>query len=94
MLLLGAEEPKTFEQAKNNDEWNEAMKTEIEAIEKNKTWVLTELPPGRKPISLKWVYKIKKETNGDVVKYKARLVARGFVQKKGVDFEEVFAPVT
>lgn len=94
MLLLGVEEPKMFDQAKDCREWNEAMKTEIESIEKNKTWVLTDLPPGGKPISLKWVYKIKKDTKCDIVKYKARLVARGFMQKKGIDFNEVFVPVT
>lgn len=82
LLLIGIEEPRSFEEAKTNEEWNKAMRTELEAIEKNKTWVLTDLPVGRKPISLKWVYKIKKDTNGEIVKYKAILVARGYVQKK------------
>lgn len=69
------------------------MQAEMDAIERNKTWVLTDLPPGRKTISLKWVYKLKKNTDGEIVKYKTRIIARGFVQKKGIDFEEVFAPV-
>lgn len=47
------------------------MKVEIKAIEKNKTWILTDLPPGRKTISLKWIYKLKKNTEGEIVKYKA-----------------------
>lgn len=94
LLLIRIEEPKSFEEAKTSEEWNKAMRTELEAIEKNKTWVLTELPAGRKPICLKWVYKIKKDTNGDMVKYKARLVARGYVQKKGIDYDEVFALLT
>lgn len=94
MLLLGIEEPANFEQAVKEPEWQKAMQVEMDAIEKNKTWVLTDLPPGRKAISLKWVYKLKKNTDGEIVKYKARIVARGFVQKKGIDFEEVFAPVT
>lgn len=94
MLLLGIEEPASFEQAIKDSEWIKAMKTEMDAVENNKTWVLTDLPPGRKAISLKWVYKLKKNTDGEIVKYKARIVARGYVQKKGIDYEEVFAPVT
>lgn len=50
---MGVEEPKTFEKVKISKEWNEAMIAKIEAIEKNKTWVLTDLPASRKPISLK-----------------------------------------
>lgn len=93
-MLLGIEEPVCYSQAEKEVEWRKAMQCEIDAIEKNKTWVLTDLPPGRKAISLKWVYKVKKNTKDEVVKYKARIVARGFVQKQGVNFDEVFAPVT
>ena len=56
-------------------------------------WTLTTLPAGHKPIGLKWVYKLKKNTEGDVIKHKARLVAKGYVQRQGINFEEVFAPV-
>ena len=94
LMLLNAEEPVCFKQAANERKWNEAMQTEINSIEKNQTWLLTELPAGHKPIGLKWVYKLKRDTNGEILKYKARLVAKGYVQKYGVDFEEVFAPVT
>lgn len=69
------------------------MDKEIQSIEKNKTWNLCKLLVGHKPIGLNWVYKLKKNSAGEVVKYKARLVAKGYVQKKGVDFDEVFAPV-
>lgn len=55
---------------------------------------LTELPEGHKVIDLKWIYKLKRDAGGKVVKHKARLVARGFVQKHGIDYEESFAPVT
>jgi hypothetical protein len=54
---------------------------------------LSDLPPNQKPIGLKWVYKLKKNSNGVVTKHKARLVAKGYVQTQGIDFEEVFAPV-
>jgi hypothetical protein len=56
-------------------------------------WELVKLPVGHKPIGLKWVFKLKRNVEGEVVNHKARLVAKGFVQKQGIDFEEVFAPV-
>jgi hypothetical protein len=70
------------------------MCEEIEAVERNNTWELVNLPHGHQPIGLKWVYKSKKNEAGDVIKHKARLVARGFVQQAGIDFDEVFALVT
>lgn len=94
LLYAGIDEPTGFSEAVKESEWKVAMQTEIDAIEKNQTWVLTDLPAGRKAINLKWVYKLKRDTNGQIIKHKARLVAKGYVQKKGVDFDEVFAPVT
>lgn len=70
------------------------MKAEISAIERNKTRKLAELPPGHKTISVKWVYKLKRDANGDVINHKERLVVKGYVQRQGIDFEEVFTPVT
>jgi len=63
------------------------------SIADNKTWTLTEAPPGAKPIRLKWVFKIKRDADGNITRHKARLVAKGYVQRAVVDFEEVFAPV-
>lgn len=63
------------------------------SIEKNNTWDLVELPEGVKPIGLKWIFKIKRNADGTICKYKARLVVKGYVQKHGVDYDEVFAPV-
>ncbi|KAD1781278.1 hypothetical protein E3N88_42305 [Mikania micrantha] len=80
----------------NNEDdknWINAMKVEMEAIEKNNTWTLVDPPENHRTIGLKWVFKLKKDARGNVVKYKARLVANGYVQKHGVDFDEVFAPV-
>jgi len=93
MLYLSAEEPANYRDAALEREWRQAMQAEFEAIEKNQTWELTELPPGHKPIGLKWVYKVKRDNEGKILKYKARLVAKGYVQRQGVDFDEVFAPV-
>ena len=59
------------------------MLEEMKAIEENETWQLVDPPPGCRPISLKWVYKVKRDELGAIVKYKARLVARGFVQREG-----------
>ncbi|KAL8089889.1 hypothetical protein AgCh_039374 [Apium graveolens] len=94
MLMLSVEEPTSYSQAAKEKEWRDAMKTELNSIEKNKTWVLSDLPQGHKAIGMKWVYKIKKDMDGNVIKHKARLVARGYVQQQGIDYEEVFAPVT
>lgn len=74
-------------------DWLEAMKSELDSIGKNNTWRLVELPHGHRPIGLKWVFKLKKDVEGKITKQKARLVAKGYIQQKGVDFDEVFAPV-
>ena len=73
--------------------WIKAMDEEMGAHAANSTWELTDLPPGRRAISCKWVYKVKVARDGTVERYKARLVCRGFEQRKGVDYEETFAPV-
>lgn len=89
-------EPKTFKQAMNCAEaikWKKAMEEEIRSINQNKTWDLVKLPSNKKAIGCKWVYKIKRDENGQVCSYKARLVAQGFSQKYGEDYDEVFAPV-
>ena len=92
-LLIEEDEPTCYREVAGQAAWEQAMKIEIEAIEKNETWSLTELPVGHKVIGLKWVFKLKKNSNGEIIKYKARLVAKGYTQQQGVDFDEVFAPV-
>ena len=57
------------------------------------TWELIDPPLGCCPIGLKLVYKVKRDERGAIVKHKARLIVRGFVQREGIDFKEVFAPV-
>ena len=69
------------------------MEAEMQSIEENKPWSLVDLPPGHKPIGLKWVFKVKRDEHSAIVKHKARLVAKGYVQRPGIDFTEVFAPV-
>jgi len=70
------------------------MTTKIEALELNKTRSIVDLPPGRKPINFKWVYKVKYNSDGSIERYKARLVIRGDRQVEGVDYTETFAPIT
>lgn len=89
-------EPKSFNEAMNSSfkvNWLNAMKGEINSLEKNDAWKLTDLPPGRKAIGCKWVYKVKYNPNGSVQRFKARLVAQGYSQKFGEDYDRIFAPV-
>ncbi|GJR98039.1 ribonuclease H-like domain, reverse transcriptase, RNA-dependent DNA polymerase [Tanacetum coccineum] len=92
-LLLAEDEPKNYKEASNDQKWIEAMKDELDSINRNNTWKLTSLPPGHKAIGLKWVFKTKRDADGKIIKHKARLVAKGYIQEHGIDFEEVFAPV-
>lgn len=90
-------EPKTYKQAikcKDSDKWIKAMLEEINSINASKTWTETTLPENRKAIGSRWVFKLKKNELGGIERYKARLVAQGFTQKFGIDYDEVFAPVT
>ncbi|KAG9444753.1 hypothetical protein H6P81_016093 [Aristolochia fimbriata] len=86
-------DPQTYEEATKDDGWLEAMDKEIASIEKNDTWTLTTLPLEKKSIGVKWVYKTKYQSNGEIDKLKARLVVNGYRQKPGIDYFEVFAPV-
>ncbi|WVZ80684.1 LOW QUALITY PROTEIN: hypothetical protein U9M48_028141 [Paspalum notatum var. saurae] len=74
--------------------WVNAMHEELENFERNQVWVLVEPPPHCNPIGTKWVFKKKQGEDGVVVRNKARLVAQGFYQNEGIDYEETFAPIT
>jgi hypothetical protein len=69
------------------------MHEELENFETNQVWELVEPPPSCKPIGTKWVSKNKEGENGEVVRNKSRLVAEGYSQKDGIDYEKTFAPV-
>lgn len=86
-------EPAFYNQAQGQPEWEAAMKTELQALNLNHTWDIVKLPKGKKPVSCKWVYKIKQKADGSIERYKAGLVAKGFTQKHGIDFHETFSPV-
>jgi hypothetical protein len=73
--------------------WEEAAQSEYNSIQAAGTWTLVLLPPDRKAIKSKWVFKIKRLSDGSIDRYKARLVAKGFAQEEGIDYLETFAPV-
>eukprot|EP00253_Pinus_taeda_P032896 PITA_32896 len=86
-------EPSCFEDASTNEVWMQAMKEEMDSIQRNDTWKLTELPHVKKKIGTKWVYKTKFNNVGSVERHKERLVAKGFTHKYRIDYEERFAQV-
>ena len=79
--------------ALSDPNWVNAMHEELENFERNHVWDLVEPPPNCRPIGTKWIFKNKYGENGMVVRNKARLVAQGFCQKEGIDYDEAFAPV-
>ncbi|GKA90133.1 ribonuclease H-like domain-containing protein [Tanacetum coccineum] len=91
--FLSQEEPKTISQALQDESWVEAMQEELLQFKLQKVWVLVDLPYGKKVIGTKWVFRNKRDERSIVVKNKARLIAQGFRQEKGIDYDEVFAPV-
>jgi hypothetical protein len=93
LYLTKGDKPSTFSQAEKVVSWRHAMTEEISSIEDNGTWELVDLLTGQKLIGLKWVYKLKKDASGAMIKHKARLVARQLVQREGVDYDEVLALV-
>ncbi|CAI7904343.1 unnamed protein product [Closterium sp. NIES-54] len=89
-------EPKTLAEAlsgPNAEKWKQSVKEEYDSLLENETWELCELPPGKKAISSKLIFGHKYGPDGELTRYKSRLVAKGFQQTKGKDFDEIFAPV-
>ena len=90
------DEPTTFEEALSGNyskEWEAAANAEYQSLLENNTWELIKLPEGRKAIGCKWVFRVKYDSEGRVERFKGRLVAQGYSQKYGIDYDETFSPV-
>lgn len=88
--------PYTYEEAMISSEaekWKEAMKNEYDSLMENGTWVMADLPPEKRAIKCKWVFTTKEGVDGEIIRYKARLVGKGYSQIEGIDYQETYAPV-
>ena len=85
--------PNKLQDALENPKWKKAMVEEMEALRKNSTWELVNLPEGKKLLGCRWVFTVKHKADGLVERYRARLVAKGYTQTYGIDYQETFAPV-
>ncbi|GJX12361.1 ribonuclease H-like domain-containing protein [Tanacetum coccineum] len=91
--FLSQEEPRKISDALLDYNWVQAMQEELLQFKLQQVWVLVDLPHGMKVIGTKWVYRNKRDERGVVVRNKARLVAQGYKQEEGIDYDEVFSPV-
>lgn len=86
-------EPASVKQALTSPTWSQDMKAELDALQANKTWTLTSLTSDRKEVGCRWVFKVKYNSDGSLLKHKARMVAKGFHQEQGFDYTETFSLV-
>lgn len=91
--LSSVEVPSSVYEALNKLKWKNVVEDEIRAFNKNGTWKLTDLPSGKQPIGCKWIFHVKYKAYGSIERYKALLVAKGFIQTYGIDYQETFTPV-
>ena len=96
MTLTDEGEPECFQEAMESDEnqkWLDAMHDEMKSLHDNHTYDLVKLPKGKRSLENWWIYRVKHESNSKTPRYKAKLVVKGFRQRKGVDFNYIFSPV-
>jgi hypothetical protein len=89
-------DPTSYEEAmrsSHSSKWHEAMEDEMRSMSTNQVWKLEEILKGDKTMGCKWVYKIKRDYKGNIDRFKVRLMAKGFTQREGIDYNETFSPV-
>ena len=91
-MMLGLY-PQSFKESFHDLRWKASMDEEFDSLHENKTWERVSLPPGRKLVQRKWIYKTKIDANGTKTKYKDRLLEKGCSQVQGLDYNETFTPV-
>ena len=90
--MMGSD-PQSYKGACHGPRWQEAMDDEFDSLQDNQTWKLVSIPHGRKLVQCKQIYKTKLAGDGTTTKYKDRLVAKGYSQVHGLDYNETFTPV-
>ena len=96
LVTTESDEPTSFKEAIEGpkaEQWRKAIDEEYAFLQKHNTWVSTQLPPSHRAIPCKWVFKKKYNSMNNTVRYKARLVVKGYKQQEGIDYTETFAPV-
>jgi len=96
VLLTDGGEPECYAEAMKDEhksEWVDAMQDEMQSLHDNHTFELVKLPKGKRALTNKWIYRVKQQEHTLQPRYKARLVVKGFKQRKGIDFDEIFSPV-
>ena len=96
VAVCDVEVPKSINEAfngKDSKHWKDATDSEFDSLIRNGTWELVELPEGKNVVGCKWVLKVKRKVDGSIDRFKARLVAQGYTQEAGLDYDEIFAPV-
>ena len=91
--VFATDDPTIYDQVQGQPHWEQVMTAEYESLIKNKTWTLVPLPLRKNLIGCKWVYKTKFVAEGQIEKYKASLVEKGFNQQEGIDYNETFSPI-
>ncbi|CAI7879756.1 unnamed protein product [Closterium sp. NIES-53] len=90
-------EPLTIEEAlsgPNKEEWRAAIQEELDTLAERGTWELVNMPEGRKPVGVRWIFKIKTGDMDQLERFKAQLVAKGYTQEEGEDFDQIYAPMS
>ena len=96
VAITEEEEPKDMKEAMNSSKWShwkEATDNECKSLKVNKTWDLVKMPKDKNIVTCKWVFKVKRKADGSIDRYKARLVAQGYSQEPGQDYDDTYAPV-